>query len=90
VHFVDDVHLVASRGRHVHRVLEELAHVVDLRVDAASSSIKSTKRPLSISTHAGHFPHGVSVGPCSQFSAFAMIRAIVVLPTPRVPVKRYA
>ena len=32
VHFVDDVDLVAAGGRRVQRVLEQLAHVVDLRV----------------------------------------------------------
>jgi len=32
VHLVDDVHLVASRGGRVQRVLQQLAHVVHLRV----------------------------------------------------------
>ena len=32
VHFVDDVHLEAAAGRRVQRVLQQLAHVVDLRV----------------------------------------------------------
>ena len=42
----------------------------------------------SISVHAAHLPHGVAVMPVSQFNALAMMRASVVLPTPRVPVKR--
>ncbi len=57
---------------------------------AASTSIRSTKRPASISRQLEHFPHGVAVIPVSQLSALARIRASVVLPTPRVPVKRYA
>ncbi len=57
-------------------------------LDAASNSIKSMKRPLSISLQALHSPHGVAVIPVAQFSDLAKIRAMVVLPTPRVPVNR--
>ena len=56
--------------------------------EAASSSIRSTKRPPSISVHAAQRPHGVAVTPVSQLSALPTMRASVVLPTPRVPVKR--
>jgi hypothetical protein len=51
------------------------------------------KRPASMSRQAAHAPHGCAVmpplpsGPV-QLSDLARIRAIVVLPTPRVPVKR--
>jgi hypothetical protein len=45
------------------------------RVDFAASAALAARR---------------SVTPVSQFNAFAMMRASVVLPTPRVPVKRYA
>ena len=38
--------------------------------------------------HALHSPHGSAVTPVSQFRHFARMRASVVLPTPRVPVKR--
>ena len=38
-------------------------------------------------TQAAQRPQGLALTPVSQFSAFARIRAIVVLPTPRVPVK---
>ena len=55
---------------------------------AASISIRSTKRPLSISVQAEHAPQGVAVMPVSQLSDFARMRASVVLPTPRVPVNR--
>lgn len=37
-----------------------------------------------------HSPHGVGVGPCSQFRQRARIRALVVLPQPRGPLNRYA
>jgi hypothetical protein len=58
--------------------------------DAASTSIRSTNRPSSISRHALHLPQGVGVTPVSQFSDLARMRAMVVLPTPRVPVNRKA
>lgn len=35
-------------------------------------------------------PHGVGVGPCSQFRHLARMRALVVLPHPRGPLNRYA
>ena len=44
-------------------------------------------RPSAISTQASQTPHGSAVGPCSQFSARARMRAVVVLPTPRGPEK---
>ena len=59
--------------------------------DAASSSSKSTKRPASMSMQAAQVPHGSAVMPLvMQLRLFARMRAIVVLPTPRVPVRRYA
>ena len=38
--------------------------------------------------HDSHTPHGVGVGPCSQLSERARIRAEDVLPQPRGPEKR--
>ncbi len=35
-------------------------------------------------------PHGVGVGPSSQFRQRARMRALVVLPHPRGPLNRYA
>jgi len=55
---------------------------------AASTSIKSMKRPASISVQAEHFPHGRELMPVSQFSDLARMRASVVLPTPRVPANK--
>ena len=54
---------------------------------AASISITSMSRPWAISTQAWHSPQGSAVGPCSQLSPRARMRAVVVLPTPRGPEK---
>ena len=58
------------------------------RCEAASISTTSIEVPLVIETQALQVLSGVAVGPCSQFSAFARIRAIEVLPVPRGPAKR--
>ena len=52
---------------------------------AASISSTSMSRPSAISTQASQTPHGSAVGPFTQFSARARMRAVVVLPTPRGP-----
>src|SRR5665811_1709751 len=46
--------------------------------------------PLARSRHDWHSPHGTEVGPLSQLSALARMRALVVLPQPRGPENRYA
>ena len=56
--------------------------------DAASISSRSTKLPSSIDWQFSHFPQGSEVTPLIQFKLFAKIRAIVVLPTPRVPLNK--
>nr|KEP22613.1 hypothetical protein DA06_18925 [Georgenia sp. SUBG003] len=57
-----------------------------------AASISTTSRepgpPRASSTHDGQVPHGVSVGPFSQFRQRARMRADVVLPQPRGPEKR--
>src|SRR3990170_8350737 len=60
--------------------------------DAPSISSTSIDAPAVTSRHESHAPHGVGVGAgkAMQFSALAMIRAVVVLPTPRGPENRYA
>ena len=47
--------------------------------------MRSTKRPSSISLHDAQVPQGVAVTPVSQLRHFERMRAMVVLPTPRVP-----
>jgi hypothetical protein len=59
---------------------------------AASISITSTWRSSVIAVQCSQAPQGAAVGPPSplgpmQFSARAMIRAVVVFPTPRTPVR---
>ena len=54
---------------------------------APSISSTSMSRPSAISRHASHLPHGSPVGPFTQFSARARMRAVVVFPTPRGPAK---
>ena len=61
-----------------------------LLFEAPSISSTSRSLPTVISLHASHVPQGVIVGPVVQLSALARMRAVVVLPTPRTPVKRNA
>ena len=58
------------------------------RCEAASISTTSSDVPAAIETHAWQTLSGVAVGPVSQLSALARIRAIEVLPVPRGPAKR--
>ena len=62
------------------------------RCEAASISTTSSELPFAIARQTGHVLSGVGDGPGvpAQFSAFARIRAIEVLPVPRGPAKRYA
>ena len=56
--------------------------------EAASTSMRSTKRPSSSSQQALHTPQGRLLTPASQLRHLANTRASVVLPTPRVPVNK--
>ena len=60
--------------------------------DAASISMTSSEPlPLGASaTQESQTPHGSGVGPRSQFSDRARMRALEVLPQPRGPLNRYA
>ena len=58
------------------------------RCDAASISITSSELPFVIAWQTWQVLSGVAVGPWTQFSALARIRAIEVLPVPRGPAKR--
>ncbi len=59
-------------------------------LDAASISITSSEAAFAIPRQESHSPHGVTVGPFTQFSDAARIFAIEVLPVPREPTNRYA
>lgn len=56
--------------------------------DAASTSMRSVKRPWAMASQFWHFSQGVELTPSLQFRHLARILAMVVLPTPRVPVNR--
>src|SRR5437773_2347645 len=58
--------------------------------EAPSISRTSKAEPSPISLQFEQALHGSGVGPRSQLSALASSRAVVVLPTPRGPVKRKA
>ena len=62
------------------------------RLLAASTSIRSMKLPLSMARQLSHAPHGSPTdgGRMVQLSDFASTRAVLVLPVPRGPQKRYA
>src|SRR5699024_11523168 len=55
--------------------------------EAASISMTSMLPPPSgaSDTQDSHVPHGSGVGPCTQLSDRARMRALVVLPHPRGP-----
>ena len=58
--------------------------------EAPSISMTSMSSPIFIEVQLSHLQQGLDVGSLvfRQFRALARIRAIVVLPTPLVPVKR--
>src|SRR4051812_17368921 len=60
--------------------------------DAASISMTSISSPRAMPRQDSQTPHGLVVGlsDFSQLSALARMRAMEVLPVPRVPVKRKA
>src|SRR5438105_12350775 len=63
--------------------------------EAASISITSTWRSSAIARHCAHWPQGSAVEPPepsgpTQLRARARMRAVVVLPTPRTPVRMKA
>ncbi len=55
---------------------------------APSISITSTERLSLTAMHSEHSLQGSGVGPRSQTSPLAKIRAVVVLPSPRAPENR--
>jgi hypothetical protein len=91
VDFVDQVDLHPTAAGHVLRVVDELAHIVHARV-AGRVDFQQVDEPARIDVAAGvASPRtGSAEVPRSQFSDLAKMRAMVVLPTPRVPVNRNA
>src|SRR6476469_4457337 len=60
------------------------------RCEAASISTTSSEVPFEIATQAWQVLSGVVVGPSTQLTLLARMRAIDVLPVPRGPANRYA
>ena len=95
VDFVDDVDLVPRRDRPIaHASVSSRISSTPVR-EAASISITSTWRSSAIARQCSQSPQGETVGPPvpsgpMQLRARAMIRAVVVLPTPRTPVRMKA
>ena len=56
--------------------------------EAASISTTSRCVPSRMATHCSHTPHGSAVGPFSQLTILARIRAVEVLPVPRGPAEQ--
>ena len=55
---------------------------------APSISRTSTSSPVVMLSQLSQTSQGVGVGPFTQLSALARMRAVEVLPTPRAPVNR--
>lgn len=89
VRFVDDEDLVAAFHRRVGDGLAQAAGVVDAAVGRAVDfhHVHVVAHRDAAGT-GSHWLQGSPVGACTQFSALAKIRAMVVLPTPRVPLSR--
>ena len=88
VDLVDDVHPVAHRRRGVDGLVPQGPDVVHAVVGGGVQLQTSSRLPLSMPWQAGQRPQGSPSAGCSQFTALARILAQVVLPVPRVPVKR--
>ena len=86
--FVDDVDLVARPARAGTDVLRSSRTSSTPLLLAPSISSTSTSSPVAMPWQMSHWSHGVAVGPFSQLSALARMRAVEVLPTPRAPVNR--
>lgn len=89
VRFVDDEDLVAAFHWRVGDGLAQAAGVVDAAVGRAVDfhHVHVVAHRDAAGT-GSHWLQGSPVGACTQFSALAKIRAMVVLPTPRVPLSR--
>ena len=91
VRLVDDVHLEAARDRREEGAFAQVTGVVNATVagrvdldDVDRTGRRRAPGPRRTRTR----PHGSGVGPFSQFSERARMRALEVLPQPRGPEKR--
>ena len=82
VHFVDDVDLERARLGRMFTFCRSWRISSMPRLLAPSISNASTSSPAD-TRQMSHSLHGVGVGPCTQLSALARIRAVEVFPVPR-------
>src|SRR6056300_1438995 len=81
----------SREGAKIARSLRSLASSTPLWLAASiSTTSKEPGPPVASSLQLGHLPHGLSVGPFSQFRQRARILALVVLPQPLGPENKYA
>ena len=90
VDLVHDVHPLLHIGRGVDGFVPQGPHLVDTVV-GGGVQLQYIQKTAVFDAHAGgHWQQGSPSIGCSQLTALAKILAQVVLPVPRVPVKRYA
>lgn len=90
VGLVHDEDAVARFRRRVERAVTQLTGVVHAAVAGRVEldDVEVARPPGASATHEPHTPHGVDVGPWTQLSDRARMRADDVLPHPRGPEKR--
>ena len=88
VHFVDVVDLVPGPAGPERGVLPQLAHLLDAVVAGPVDLDHVDVLPRGDRLARSQTWQGDSVGPFTQLRHLAKIRAIEVLPTPRVPQNR--
>jgi hypothetical protein len=88
VHLVDDIDPLFDVGGGVHGLVPQGADLVYAVVGGGVQLHHVQKAAASMPRQEGHSPQGLPFTGCSQLTALARILAQVVLPVPRVPVKR--
>lgn len=88
MHFVNDVHFVFAHGGGVLGVFQHFAYVVYACVAGGIDFQQIHKSPcINVAARLAHAT-GFTVIGVSQLRLLAKMRAMVVLPTPRVPVSK--
>ena len=87
MNLVDDVDFEFAARRETD-VIAKFANLVDAIVARAVDLKHVEADSCDISLQESQTPHGLMVGPCTQFTALAKMRAVEVLPVPRGPTKR--
>ncbi len=88
VNFIDNVDFIPGGSRRRFDVFPKFTDFVDTAVGRRRFSPHPSSFPSVISRQFGQTLQGVDVGPCSQLSDLARMRATEVFPTPRGPAKK--